>query len=288
MKWVWPLPNNVPWNAPPWRERVVHLSALTRSPVVAVAPGKLMERRGSLVLTLTDGRLLTMDGVDPCLFGKDHWVQAGTLIGHVAHSGVTLKYEEPDMGVPLVEAWKQVTPRFHRDAPPLPLSPSRQRERIIWLKSHPLWTHPTMIQSHDDAGSLVTQNLQVGGLEDCLSLEIVFVDPMTESIHGRGHWSESPRNSSFRVWLEAGGWSNEGDDNWLRTHDPRLDCGAHTLDEALLLLASRVEFFYGEDAHPLVSAPIRCGFIQGDEGTVIKGCKDAGDGFCSTCGFLAE
>ena len=68
----------------------------------------------------------------------------------------------------------------------------------------------------------------------------------------------------------------------------RLNCGAPTADVALLELARLVRFNYNDDGTDREGVPERC------EGTFLDpeniedyqtGCVDAGDGFCSVCGF---
>lgn len=229
----------------------------------------------------------------------------------------------------LIEAWCRVTNRFHRDAPDTPKTPEERRAMVQWLQEHKLWTHPSTIHVPPDFdenpasifgdpdaedGDLllvpllrdgpgwVDKEFDDGSLQECMNIEYVYVCPTTERIEGPNGWATDPRNTDFRVWLEAGGWYDQGNDldesvidqynRWLSSHDTALDCGAHTLEEALLQLAVRVQFFYGDGKDHRVDTPQRCeGTIVGrstrDE-RYVSGCQDAGDGFCSTCGFLID
>jgi hypothetical protein len=114
------------------------------------------------------------------------------------------------------------------------------RERIRWLLDHPVWRY--------GAGHL-------GGFERCVDFDFVFVNPRTDEID-----DDDTKNTAFYVWIEAGpmddmqgldlpaptgGWTEYN--RWMNSHDIRLDCGAPTMDAALLQLADLVERYYNDD-----------------------------------------
>jgi len=196
------------------------------------------------------------------------------------------------------------------------------------LHRHPLWTHPYPIkvppegESHfgepegegklklvplrTDGPGWTEEIIQMGAMEECLQFDFVYVDPTTESIRGDS-WGEDDHNTAFRVWIEAGGWYDRGDpenakhetepeegwtkyNRWVGSHDFSLNCGAETMEDALIELALRVKFHYGDSREYRTTIPAQCeGHFENwgeDDEEYISGCEDAGDGFCSTCGYL--
>lgn len=71
-----------------------------------------------------------------------------------------------------------------------------------------------------------------------LDLEVVKVDPETGSIH----FADADRNTRTQIWLESGPYRED-----CLTHDPRLDCGGDTFEEAILALAELVQTYYGNE-----------------------------------------
>lgn len=81
------------------------------------------------------------------------------------------------------------------------------------------------------------------------------VDPVTHTVE-----DDESRNTLIEVWLEYGPYEDLAKDfpeydkdfpeyaqeNFQRTHDPALDCGGPTFDEALIVLANKVLFHYGD------------------------------------------
>jgi len=195
-----------------------------------------------------------------------------------------------------------LNPRTHRDQKPIPTDPAERRARIIWLLEHKIWTHPVTIKMPPkgldtrNAGWLNTpkdhweeRTFDYGSLQECWSVDLVYVNPATERIE-----NDTNLNTAFRVWLEGGPWHDYTDDvgglapkegwnnynRWGHTHDPRLDCGAPTMEEALLKLASLVEVFYNEDGTP---ADVGNGCVFEE-----SACETDSDGFCKKCGFWYE
>ena len=153
---------------------------------------------------------------------------------------------------------------------------------------------PDWIETVDDCGG--------GSMQECLDFDFVYVDPTLDRI--RGDWNGGdPRDTEFRVWIEGGGWMDcatapymtepEGgwkDHNrWHACHDMDLDCGGSTMEEALLNLAQRVQWYYGDTGREhRPDVPEQCdGHFEGKhEETYVSHCDGADDGFCKKCGYL--
>ena len=76
--------------------------------------------------------------------------------------------------------------------------------------------------------------------QDCLDIEVVKVNPITNSISNNGKF-----NTKTKIWLECGGY--EYDKNIGREilyHDIRLDCGGNTFEKAIIKLANLVKKYY--------------------------------------------
>ena len=217
----------------------------------------------------------------------------------------------------LVQAWTKVTQRFHKAAEEAPTdphdsdTPEARRNLIEWLQLHPLWTHPANLlvppmlpdgeeppeDLYDRTGWVMTE-IQMGAIQYCVRYEFEYVDPTTERVEGENGWYSDARNTDFRVWIECGGWVDlsknpnlpcppEGWDDhnrWVTCHDTDLDCGGATMEEALVELALRVMFYYGQGrekkAHP------ECEGSFDAEEHYDDGCVDDGTGFCPVCGFV--
>ena len=148
--------------------------------------------------------------------------------------------------------------------PPIPTNREERKARVQWLLDHMVWTYPVEVNmplAGDECLGPFTGEVRIiyqGTLQECATFDFVYVDPITETIE-----DDESRNTAFRVWVEAGPWydrassgepePSEGWRHWNRwgsSHDTRLDCGASTMDDVLLELASRVEMFYNEDGTP--------------------------------------
>lgn len=157
--------------------------------------------------------------------------------------------------------------KTHINQKDIPTSITDKRAKIRWIQDHPVWKHKFTIRV--PVGNWFTDSvlsmddhphedftIDDGRLENCATFDMVYVDPSTECIENDDH-----RNTDFRVWIEAGPWHDMSKDGnmaapkegwndfnrWSPTHDTRLDCGAPTMELALLKLASLVECFYKDD-----------------------------------------
>lgn len=86
----------------------------------------------------------------------------------------------------------------------------------------------------------------IDGFINALYIEVVKVDPSTNRIV-----EDERRNLATRVWLECGPWSNEKvspeiDEIVGFTHDPGLNCGSWSFEEAIKKLAQLVLQKYGD------------------------------------------
>lgn len=200
----------------------------------------------------------------------------------------------------LLKAWARVTTRFHRDAKPAPTDPAERRALVKWLLSHPLWRHPFRLTKSGN-GDLMDRLFgdkdeivaEMGSLQECACFDFVYVDPTTEM------WSEDEsQNTAFRVWVEAGGWIDlsaerenpylepeggwhEGN-RWQVCHDIDLDCSGADMEEALVNLALRVRWFYGDTREGREDIPQDC--LRATDWKAP--CEETLDGFCAKCGYL--
>lgn len=102
-----------------------------------------------------------------------------------------------------------------------------------WLNSHPI------------------NNIYTSSYEE-ISMGLYDLDIMVVKTDKYGTIkNNTKKNTRTRVWLEFGRFELitrdvEIPDNWARTHDPRLDCGGDTFEEAITVLAARVKHYYGD------------------------------------------
>lgn len=195
----------------------------------------------------------------------------------------------------------------HRDLKPLPTDVAEKKARIQWLMDHKVWVHPVIVPmpaSGFEPGEAVedtkkflgevasldwgTESTEDGGFYECTDFEFVYVDPNTLAIE-----DEESQNTALRIRVEAGPWHNMAlEENsitpaegwtpwnqWIASHDIRLDCGAADVEELLLKLAALVECFYEEDG---TSKDIWwCSWSHQE-------CEPDEAAFCKKCGFLVR
>ena len=322
-QWSWPLPNAVPWEVPhgsnPSAYRPddgvfsVTLYGPLGHPVCAVEDSFVRDFSKlpigyAIALEGESGTVVYLGVELEQMLGKGFAIRRGTIIGPVNpkakalrvmmfRPGYVMSDAEPTLEdrldpTPFLRAaWSRVTDRFHRDAPETP-NDFEERCRMVWeLKQHPLWTYPV---NYDHA-----ETVDMGDLQQCVDFDFVYLDPTIERIVGDG---SDHRNTDFRVWVEGGGWFDQatGDprsypepeggwndyNRWQGCHDTRLDCSSSgNMESALIQLALRVNWYYdGREQRPEV--PKNCGGEIDDKENYVDNCKDAGDGFCSECGYL--
>lgn len=103
---------------------------------------------------------------------------------------------------------------------------------------------PDMNKFYESVQFLQNHRIFGGRFWEGLDIAVVKVDPTTDRIE-----DDTTRNTSVRVWLEAGPLNK---DNLLGTgplhiewcHDPRLDCGGESFENAIISLASKVLAYY--------------------------------------------
>ena len=200
--------------------------------------------------------------------------------------------------------------KFHRDAPEAPTSPEERKKLVQWLMNHPVWTHPTTIKvppgenptvedwNNPDESTWVEKTIPYGLFHDCLDLHFTYVNPKTDSVE-----DDESLNTEFQIWVEAGPWVDLSEDpdfpqpergwdmynRWTPVHDYNLDCGAATMEDALIELALRVKFFYNEDGTDADWQDDCGGHFEGEgEQDYHSHCVAAGDGFCMVCGYAVE
>lgn len=81
---------------------------------------------------------------------------------------------------------------------------------------------------------------------DCLDVSVVKVNPETNSID-----DDFSKNTKVEFWLECGPREYcEDFGRIISTHDPDLDCGGETFEDAIIELARFVSCYYGEIINP--------------------------------------
>ena len=149
---------------------------------------------------------------------------------------------------------------FKREEHEIPFTKLHRKKMINWVLDHPVWTVPYKRNraNEGDAFKEILGDidwLPGWGWEECSYIVPAFVNPTTRRVD-----DDDSLNTHFEVWIEFGppvdvskdGYVNEPEGGWGQynkyhsSHDPRLDCGGDTLDEALLELALRVKHYYGD------------------------------------------
>ena len=161
----------------------------------------------------------------------------------------------------------------------LPITPEAKKARIRWLIDHPVWTYPA-----PDVGA--GPDFRDGGFYEAVQSTYLYVDPKTGAVA-----EDETANTALRVRLEGGPWEDLSKvpggmvvytqwTKWASGHDIRLDCGAFTVEEALLKLAALVECFYNEDG----TDRERGWWCSWENGT----CEPDAENYCTKCGFHIE
>lgn len=319
--WVWPLPNQVPWDLadyrvsydigrkwpeeynPKFSDHGLEIKCPIESFVHAVEAGTVVECSIDHVVIQGESRVVYYDRTSPYI-ERGQSIKAGQRIGRTNSPALGLWVAKPPfpsgfrkdcvpLGHPdvkfidpypfLLPAWCRVTNRFHRDAPRPPNDPVEVKALVRWILENDLWTSPIG-----------------GGFHESVFIDFVYVDPTTETILG----DEDTRNTAFRVWLEPCVWEdqsqdpdvippNEGwtDENkWDLVGVLNLHTWGKTVEEAIINLAQMVKFFYQDNGEPR-DAPEQCGGhfdMNLPDEPWVSHCRDAGDGFCAKCGYLIE
>lgn len=77
---------------------------------------------------------------------------------------------------------------------------------------------------------------------ESLDIAVVKVDPKTKRIE-----DEQSRNTETAVWLETGPVYEGKHREPIYTHDPDIDCGGSTFEEAIIRLAKNVARYYDHE-----------------------------------------
>ena len=105
-----------------------------------------------------------------------------------------------------------------------------------------LYNHPKSVEQHYHH-PLTYRGHFDGQFISNLDIMFVKIDPVTRVVE-----DDTSRNTLVQVWLETGGaeWSDHAKKYITNTHDPLLDVGGNTFEEALIRLANRVLKEYGD------------------------------------------
>lgn len=80
------------------------------------------------------------------------------------------------------------------------------------------------------------EELLMGSFQQALYVMVVKVNPKTNSVD-----DDTDKNTKTQVWVESGSYVyDENVDDWISTHDIRLDVGGDTFEEAIINLANLV------------------------------------------------
>jgi hypothetical protein len=111
-------------------------------------------------------------------------------------------------------------------------------EAWYWLSDHPINKYETKTQT----GHTLTWDMGMYQLD----IHVVRVNPKTKKIE-----DNDELNTETNVWLEFGRFTNytaefpDLPEKWERMHDPNLDTGGKTFEEAIINLARLVKKHYG-------------------------------------------
>lgn len=197
------------------------------------------------------------------------------------------------------------THKFHRNALEIPADPQSRQELLKWLMAHPVWQHEYLIQIPPEGQSWgftmepqpewEWRDVRDGSMLECVEFCPVFVNPDTMSID-----DDDTKNTLFRVWVEAGPWYDmsieeqapapEGGwtkhNKWIQSHDLRLDCSGSDMQEAMLELALRVKYHYGDgDTHLAGVVHDYCQGVFDEHEKWHSTCRVDVLGYCTECGY---
>jgi len=90
-------------------------------------------------------------------------------------------------------------------------------------------------------------SIMITAFSDLLCIDVVKVNSKTSQID-----DDESLNTKTEVWLEIGPYWEETDEmmlrigvpKWMGSHDPDLDCGGGTFEDAIIALANKVEEKY--------------------------------------------
>ncbi len=136
---------------------------------------------------------------------------------------------------------------FYVDVKPITEEPNARKKLIEWLLEHPIWRDSDGDQHFDEWVDI-----------DFLP----FVNPKTGEVD-----TDENKNTVMAIRIEAGEQC---------THDRRFDYWSPSLEEALLELAQRVQFFYDDSGVERTDIPQPC----------ILECHEFSRNYCTKCGFV--
>lgn len=335
--WAWPVPGSIRRSAPkvctvfdylsrtPKQVGYIYVDVGTDSKIYAVESGEVVFREHGVLTIKGAKNTVTYKEVWP-------WVGLGAMVQRGQHIAGIRPFvplgiyacdnidEKPvDLETKLLEAWLQVTNRFHRNEPLAPNTPEKIKELVEWVKNHKVWTYvertlvppegQSWFEFYPSESGLkhfvrnrtdwIEKDYDTGHFNDCVDIEFWYVDPTDHSSHGE---SAVDRDTQLRVVLEAGPWYDlktdtnwpepaEGWDRWnrwIQSHDIRLDCSGPTLEAALIQLALRVKWFYGDSRDELPDTPKACWNLAQEHNDARKCVDTDNSGFCSNCDYIMD
>lgn len=81
-----------------------------------------------------------------------------------------------------------------------------------------------------------------------IDIALMKVNPETGKVD-----DNSLKNTKMEYWIEGGPYENDDDAGLIQTHDPKLDCGGDTFEEAIMKYAELIREHYGESSELIIN-----------------------------------
>lgn len=119
-----------------------------------------------------------------------------------------------------------------------------------YLDNHPAFWRFRGVDKHEPPADLIHERrlMHDRRVTDSVDIDVVKVNPDSQR-----HEDDDIFNTATQVWIEMGKWSwpeevTDDPNTWERHyHDPDLDCGGDTLEEAIITAAIYLHTVYGND-----------------------------------------
>jgi len=283
MNWMWPLEkgsrqkpeiyNNLTWGfqTKGMDSPVAMISAPKGSSVYAVEGGVVLGKtqHRPILISRPNTHIIYVSGKTGVV---GYWVLRGDAPGpgSKVHPGGWLgSLSDSYLCLHLSPPWTGSENPTPEELDQLPLLSPEQHLRYAWTRVTTRFHRDVTETEELTKGQMrrKIQNLMLHPiwptLEQGMRQKIEYVDPKVEKVLGPNGWYSDSRNTAFRVVLIPPA--------------PFLEIQSPSLEEGLVALAQQVTLLYGLSESRLPYAPQICSHSR---------CMDAGDGFCSVCGFL--
>jgi len=312
IQWAWPTPDFIPhkfsfdFNG--------ELNILAVESGVVVNTNLLETEAGHIYFTTVKGRTGKIVYIcNKVSFTLGDTITIGQPMGKSMYGPSSISSKDFDIIPYLRAAWSRVTHTFHKSLEPIPTDPAEKKKMIQWLDNHDLWTHEAHVKMPPEGESLFERmegssffvmkkdrddwedhTYREGSIQECAQFDHVYVCPWNDRI-----MNDDSLNTAFRIWVEAGGWSDMSEDEdipepdkgwnehnkWIGCRFLGLETGGQDMQEALLHLARNVKYWFGDSDEVRESAIESCELIKFED-DFYHPCEDDGTGFCKKCGHL--